>query len=231
MSLPIRPAKNVAPSVVTLECVRSEGDIFSLCKQQTSDNTHCKTASPPHSHLNSPRSVLPKIFRSCVLFLSSYSLQSSISAVTSNSVHNLTLLHDTPDSYQIRPTSFASPRMPGLPAISERNMADALANLNLAEFVMAEQDRTMTDEVFQITTDLKDFMMQSTVNIEDAQARIEHANAYVRSSLQLTKTVVQECNAVLENLGHSPPGNIQDDNLFAHVSIHSYGDKWYSDLF
>ena len=109
-------------------------------------------------------------------------------------------------------------------------MADALANLNLAEFVMAEQDRTMTDEVFQITTDLKDFMMQSTVNIEDAQARIEHANAYVRSSLQLTKTVVQECNAALENLGHPPHGNIQDDNLLIHVNNHSYGDKWYSDL-
>ena len=98
-------------------------------------------------------------------------------------------------------------------------MTDILANLNLAEFVMAEQDRTMTDEVFQITTELKGFMMQSAVNIEDAQARIEHANAYIRSSLQLTNTVVQECNAVLENLGQTSHENIQDDSLFAHVSV------------
>ena len=109
--------------------------------------------------------------------------------------------------------------MPGLPATSGRDMTDVLANLSLAEFVMAEQDHTMADEVSQITTELKDFMMQSAVNIEDAQARIEHANAYIRSSLQLTNTVVQECNAVLENLVQSSHENIQDDNLFAHVSV------------
>ena len=98
-------------------------------------------------------------------------------------------------------------------------MTDVLTDLNLAEFVMAEQDRTMTDEVFHITTELKGFIMQSAANIEDAQARIEHANAYIRSSLQLTNTVVQECNAVLENLGQTSHENIQDDNLFAHVSV------------
>ena len=98
-------------------------------------------------------------------------------------------------------------------------MADALANLILAEFIMAEQHRTMTDEVFQITTDLKNFMMQSAVNIEEAQAHIEHVNAYVRSSLHLTNTVVQDCNAVLENLNQSAHGDIHDDNLFAHVGV------------
>ena len=109
--------------------------------------------------------------------------------------------------------------MPGLPATTERDVADVLANLNLAGLVMAEQGRTMTDEVSQITTKLKDFMMRSAVSIEDAQARIEHANAYIRSSLQLTNTVFQECNAVLENLGQFSHEIIQADNLFAHVSV------------
>ena len=98
-------------------------------------------------------------------------------------------------------------------------MMDAITNLNLAEYVMVEQDRTMTDEAFHIATELKDFMIQSAVKIEDAQARIEHANAYIQSSLQLTKTVVQDCNAVLENLSQSTHENIQDDNLFEHVSV------------
>ena len=98
-------------------------------------------------------------------------------------------------------------------------MADAVANLSLAEFVMAEQDHTMTDEIAQMTTELKRFMMQNAVNIEDAQARIEHANFYIRSSLQLANSVVQDCNAVLDNLSHSPHGNIHDDHLVAHVSI------------
>ena len=98
-------------------------------------------------------------------------------------------------------------------------MADAVANLALAEFVMAEQDHTMTDEIAQMTTELKRFMMQNAVNIEDAQARIEHANFYIRSSLQLANSVVQDCNAVLDNLSHSSPGNIHDDHRVAHVSI------------
>ena len=99
-------------------------------------------------------------------------------------------------------------------------MTDVLANLTLTEFAMSEQDRTMTDEVSQIATELKDFMMQSAVNIEDAQACIEHANAYIRSSLQLTNTVVQDCNAVLENLSQSSHQNLQDDDLFTRVSVH-----------
>lgn len=98
-------------------------------------------------------------------------------------------------------------------------MTRVFANLNLAEITMAEQDRTMTDEVSQITTELKGFMMQNAVNIEDAQARIEHANAYIQSSLQLTSTVIQDCNAVLENLSQSSHENMQDNNLFAHVSV------------
>ena len=109
--------------------------------------------------------------------------------------------------------------MPGLPLTSGMDMADALANLSLAEFVMAEQDRTMTDEIAQLTTELKHFMMQSAMNIEDAQARIEHANVYIRSSLQLANTVVQDCNGVLDNLSHSSHRNIHDDNLIAHVSV------------
>ena len=98
-------------------------------------------------------------------------------------------------------------------------MADALANLSLAEFVMAEQDRTMTEEIAEMTTELKHFMMQNAMNIEDAQARIERANIYIRSSLQLANTVVQDCNAALDNLSHSSHGNIHYDNLVAHVSV------------
>lgn len=109
-------------------------------------------------------------------------------------------------------------------------MADAIANLNLAEFVMGEQERTMTDEVSQITSELKDFMMQSTANIEGAQARIDYANAYIRSSLQLTNTVIQECNAVLDNLSQSSHKNTQDDNHFAHVSVSLQRLSKYPDL-
>ena len=98
-------------------------------------------------------------------------------------------------------------------------MADALANLSLAEFVMAEQDRTMVDEISQMTTELKHFMLQNARNIEDAQARIERANVYIRSSLQLANTVVQDCNAALDNLSHSSHGKIHDDILVAHVSF------------
>ena len=109
--------------------------------------------------------------------------------------------------------------MPKIPAKSAEDMMDALTNLNLAEYVMSGQIRTMTDEAFHIATELKDFMMQSAVNIEDAQARIEHANAYIQSSLQLTRTVFQDCNAVLENLSQSPHAIIRDDDPFAHVSV------------
>lgn len=108
--------------------------------------------------------------------------------------------------------------MPGLPLTSGRDIADAVANLSLAEFVMAEHDRTMTDEIAQMTTELKHFMMQNAVNIEDAQARIEHANAYIRSSLQLANTVVQDCNAALDNLSQSSHRNMHND-LFEHVGI------------
>ena len=97
-------------------------------------------------------------------------------------------------------------------------MTDAVANLTLAEFIMAEQEHTMTDEIAQMTTELKRFMMQNAVNIEDAQARIEHANFYIRSSLQLANSVVQDCNAVLDNLSHASPANIHDDNVIAYVS-------------
>ena len=109
--------------------------------------------------------------------------------------------------------------MPGLPLTSGRDIADAVANLSLAEFIMAGQDRTMTDEIPQLITELKHFMMQNAMNIEDAQARMEHADLYFRSSLQLANTVVQDCNAALDNLSHSSYGNIHNDNLVAHVSV------------
>ena len=98
-------------------------------------------------------------------------------------------------------------------------MADAVANLTLTELVMAGQNRTMTDEISQLTTELKHFMIQNAMNIEDAQARMEHANLYMRSSLQLANTVVQDCNAALNNLSHSSQGNIHNDNIVAHVSV------------
>ena len=109
--------------------------------------------------------------------------------------------------------------MPGLPLTNGEDMADAVANLSLAEFIMAEQEHTMTDEIAQMTTELKRFMMQNAVNIEDAQAHIEHANFYIRSSLQLANSVVQDCNAVLDNLSHASPGNLHDDKVIAYVRV------------
>ena len=211
--------------LLLLECVQSESDILSISFPCTDiKHSRCKTASPPQSPPNLPR--LSKLHDQCyqpilpsyLLLVSSYSLQSYDQCCNLRFCSNPHFV--APYSQQIpnQSASFASPRMPGLPAGGGRDTADVLADLNLAEFVMAEQDRTMTDEVFQITTELKGFMMQSAVNIEDAQARIEHANAYIRTSLQLTNTVVQECNVVLENLGQTSHENIQDDNLFAHVS-------------
>lgn len=109
--------------------------------------------------------------------------------------------------------------MPGLPLTSGRDMADAVANLSLVEFIMAEQDRTTTDGISPLITELKHFMMQNAMNIEDAQARMEHANLYFRASLQLANTVVQDCNAALDDLSHSSHGNIHNDNLVVHVSV------------